>query len=217
MDERMIRIRELADEASQYSKKKMATNVKQNIKHKDNNVKEPDESKGDSDKESFIGSDEESKEGSKGENTAQKIPTADFKEKVIKYVKIDDMIMKKKTMIKTVETKIQEKTQILMDEKNVLKEELNELVNQKKPYEQFILKYMTEAKENNINFKNGQIIKKTVEIKSPINDELVQKSILEGIAKNDIKGGEKLAQDIYKILETKREKIVKSKLMRKKK
>jgi hypothetical protein len=130
-------------------------------------------------------------------------------------VKIDDMIVKKKNQIKTIDIKIQEKTNNLVEEKNLLKEELSDLANQKKPYEQFILKYMTEAKENNVNYKNGLIIKKTIETKSPIDDELLQRALLEGMQKNNIEGGEKLAQDIYKILDSKREKIVKSKLLRK--
>ena len=82
----------------------------------------------------------------------QKKISKDFKENVIKYVKLDDHIRKKM-------------------------EEINELKKQKKPCEEYILKYMDRIGENMIEITDGKLRKNKAETKKALTLDIIKKAI----------------------------------------
>ena len=79
--------------------------------------------------------------------------TKEFQENVIKYVKLDDLIKQKQ-------------------------EELSELKEQLKPCEQYIISSLDTLNESSIGITNGTLIKKKVEKKSPLNQEIIKAGLL---------------------------------------
>jgi DNA-binding protein len=80
--------------------------------------------------------------------------TKEFQENVIKYVKLDDLIKQKQ-------------------------EELNELKEQLKPCEQYIIACLDTLNESEIGITNGSLIKKKVEKKTPLNQDMIKSVLLE--------------------------------------
>jgi hypothetical protein len=91
------------------------------------------------------------------EDEAEKINVSkEFEEKVIKFVKLDNLIRKKNTEIK-------------------------ELKEQRKPCEDFILKYLDQIGQNTIDITGGKLRRNKSETKKSINNDIIKKSLTEKI------------------------------------
>ncbi|CAH6421778.1 Hypothetical protein KVN_LOCUS464 [uncultured virus] len=91
------------------------------------------------------------------ENEAENLQISkEFQEMVIKYVKIDDYIRKKKNDIK-------------------------ELTNQKKPCEKFIIDYLEKMDENVIQITDGKLRKNKCQTKGALNQQIIKNAINEKI------------------------------------
>jgi hypothetical protein len=80
----------------------------------------------------------------------------EFKEAVIKYVKLDDLIREKE-------------------------DELKELKKQRKPNEEFILTYLEKINENIIDITEGKLRRNKSETKTALNRDIIKKAILDTI------------------------------------
>ena len=80
----------------------------------------------------------------------------EFKEKVVKYVKIDDLIRKKE-------------------------QEIRELKEQRKPCESFILEYLDKVGETTIELSSGKLRKNKSETKIPLSQEIIRDAISEKV------------------------------------
>jgi hypothetical protein len=90
------------------------------------------------------------------ENNNGLVISEEFKENVIKYVKIDDII------------KIKE-------------EEIRELKKQRKPCEEKILEYLESSGENVIDITRGKLRKNKSETKAPMTRDIIKAAIMEKI------------------------------------
>jgi hypothetical protein len=99
-------------------------------------------------------SDSESEEQSDKNKLAGIKITKEFQENVIKYVKLDDLIKQKQ-------------------------EELNELKEQLKPCEQYIIACLDTLNESEIGITNGSLIKKKVEKKAPLSQDMIKSALTE--------------------------------------
>ena len=112
--------------------------------------------------------------------------TDEFKQSVIKYIKIDDIIRQRQ-------------------------EDIKELNEQKKPYEEFILRYLDKVEQNMVEFQGSKLRKNQSETKMPIKMDIIKEAIFEGI-KNEPQSDEgkckQLVEQIVELMETKREKKV---------
>ncbi len=110
----------------------------------------------------------------------------DFKEKIMHFIKIDDLIRKKQ-------------------------EEIKDLKEQKEGAEEFILKFLDKNDANFVNVPGGKLIKNQSETKAPLKIEIIKEAIVEGIKKEKLTDTEelnkKLLDDIIDIMENKRGKV----------
>jgi hypothetical protein len=112
---------------------------------------------------------EEEEDSEIDEETASKISqeakknyiTDRFKESVIKFIKLDDQIKQKM-------------------------EEVKELKEQKKPFEEYIIQTLETADATHVNVKGGKLKKSVVESKAPLKSDLIKTALLEGIIKENI-------------------------------
>ena len=113
----------------------------------------------------------------------------DFLEKIVKYVKTDDLIRKE-----TVD----------------FKEKINTLKEEKEHLETYILRYLDSVEEDLVNMTgNGKLIKTESVRKSAINKDIIKLSIYEqlkreNLIKDDDKG-KLLVDSTYELMEGKRE------------
>lgn len=122
----------------------------------------------------------------------------DFFEKVIKYVKTDNLIRKETTEFR---------------------EKINTLKEEKQDLENFILRYLDIQEENVINISgSGKLTKYESVRKKGINKDIIQQAICDQIKKEKLVTDEnkvkELAEATYNIMEGKREKTVKTVLKR---
>lgn len=113
----------------------------------------------------------------------------EFVEKIVKYIKTDDLIRKE-----TLE----------------FKEKINTLKEEKEEIETFILRYLENADENIINIAGtGKLSKQESVRKSGINKDIIKQSICEQLKKENLikdeKKGKELAEQTYNLMEGKRE------------
>jgi len=124
--------------------------------------------------------------GSKGSKDNDNKISNIFKEKVINYIKIDDLIRKKQ-------------------------EEIKELKDKKEECEEYILKYLDKSDAGFVNVPGGKLIKNQSETKGTLKVETIKESIIEGIKKEKLTNSEevnkKLIEDIIEIMEEKRGKV----------
>lgn len=110
----------------------------------------------------------------------------DFKEKIMHYIKIDDLIRKKQ-------------------------EEIKDLKEKKEEAEEYILKFLDKNDANFVNVPGGKLIKNQSETKAPLKIEMIKEAIVEGIKKEKLTDTEevnkKLLEDIVEIMENKRGKV----------
>jgi Family of unknown function (DUF5760) len=104
------------------------------------------------DKDDSISSDESDEE----QQASKVVVSKEFQENVIKYVKMDDLIRRKQ-------------------------KEMNELKEQRKPCEKYILKYLDDIKENVIEITNGKLRKNKSETKASLNQDVIKKAIADKI------------------------------------
>jgi hypothetical protein len=104
---------------------------------------------------SEIDRDEELSDDSETERKPVPI-SKEFQENVVKFVKLDDLIRKKRT-------------------------ELTELTDQKKPCEAYILKYLDDIGENVIDITNGKLRKNRSETKATLTQDVIKKALSEKI------------------------------------
>lgn len=109
--------------------------------------------------------------------------TKEFQENVIKFVKIDDLIRKKTT-------------------------ELAELKSQKKPIENFILKYLDQVNETVVEITNGKLRKNKSETKSGLTVDIIKEAIEKKIK------DPKVVEEILKNMEDMRPKATRVNLKR---
>lgn len=116
----------------------------------------------------------DSKKGSKKDSKKDELKISkEFQENVIKFVKLDDLMRKKQ-------------------------QELSELREQKKPCEEYILKYLDSIDENVINITDGKLRKNKSETKTSINQDIIKKAISKKIT------DQKLLDEILKEMEESR-------------
>jgi hypothetical protein len=123
---------------------------------------------------------------------------ADFYEKVIKYVKTDNLIRKESTEFR---------------------EKINTLKEEKQDLENFILKYLDLQEENVININgSGKLTKYESIRKKGINKDIIQQAIYDQIKKEKLITDENKIKDLveatYNVMEGKREKTTKTVLKR---
>ena len=111
----------------------------------------------------------------------------EFKEKVITYLKCDDLIRKKM-------------------------EEVKELKGKKKPCEEYIIKYLENKDSPFVKVKDGKLIKNKAESKGSLKVDLIKEAIMEGIKGEKLSADEVKSNDItikiMEIMENKRAKTV---------
>lgn len=116
-----------------------------------------------------------------------------FKEKVLMYVKYDDLIRTKM-------------------------EEIKELKNKRKPCEEFIINFLEKEDAPFVTVKSGKLIKNKSETKGSLKVDIIKSSILEGIKNEKITDDDtkyiKITADIMNLMEQKREKKVRTNLKR---
>lgn len=120
--------------------------------------KDGDSSETDEDKLSDIDEDEVSR---LTRNADKEEPSKEFKDRVLSYIKIDDLIR-----LKT--------------------EEIKELKEKKKPCEEYIIRYLEKAKGDHINIIDGKLIKNETETKAPLKLDIIKDSIKEEMTKQQI-------------------------------
>lgn len=117
----------------------------------------------------------------------------EFKEKVIRYLKCDDLIRKKM-------------------------EEIRELKGKKKPCEEYIIKYLESKDSPFVKVKDGKLIKSKSESKGSLKIDLIKEAIKEGIKGEKLSNDEVKSNDItvkiMNIMENKRSKTVRVNLKR---
>lgn len=94
----------------------------------------------------------------------------EFKENVIKYVGIDDIIRKKKSELKEIEVKNKERTV-------KLKKEIKDIEQKKIPYEKFVLHYLEQIGEDVIDISDGKLKKSKSERKGKITKKIIEDSL----------------------------------------
>lgn len=95
----------------------------------------------------------------------------EFQENVVKFVKLDDLIRKKQ-------------------------KEICDLKEQKKPCEQFILKFLDQIEENVIEITNGKLRKNKSETKAALSQDVIKNAISEKIKDS------KTVEDILSLMDT---------------
>ena len=105
-----------------------------------------------------MSSDDESISNSEKSNDDKKKKISkEFQENVIKFVKIDDLMRKKQ-------------------------KEIAELRSQKKPCEDYILKYLDQIDESVIEISNGKLRKNKSETKVPLNQDIIKNAIKDKVS-----------------------------------
>lgn len=107
----------------------------------------------------------------------------EFQENVIKYIKLDDLIRKKE-------------------------KEMKELKTQRKPCEEFILKYLDNVGENIIEVTGGKLIRNKSETKQKLSNDIIKEAITDKII------DPKKVEEIIELMETMRPKNVRVNLKR---
>lgn len=97
----------------------------------------------------------------------------EFKENVVKFVKLDDLMRKKQ-------------------------QEMSELREQRKPCEQYILKYLDGVNESVIEITDGKLRKNKSETKSALTQDTIKTAISEKV------GDPKIVEEILQLMENKR-------------
>ena len=109
-----------------------------------------------------------------------------FKEKIINYIKIDDVIRKRQ-------------------------DEIKDLKEKKEECEEYILKYLDKSDAGFVKIPGGKLIKNQSESKGTLKIETIKESIIECIKKEKLTNSDeinkKLIDDIIEIMETKRGKV----------
>lgn len=147
-------IHELAMEAS-HSGNKSNKQISNEMNKILDELDENDLSEADNDIE--IEDDEENdQDENQDKNLNEENLTNDFKEKVIMYIKCDDLIRSKM-------------------------EEIKELKEKKKPCEEYIIKYLDRKDSPYVKVKDGKLIKNKSETKGALKTDIIKDAIQEGI------------------------------------
>lgn len=138
--------------------------------------------------------DDDNKENNKENNKNDDEISNEFKEKVITYLKCDDLIRKKM-------------------------EEIKELKEKRKPCEEYIIKYLETKDSSFVIVKDGKLIKNKTESKGSLKMDIIKEAIMEGIKGEDIPNDNEvksndIAAKIINIMDNKRAKTVNVKLKR---
>lgn len=91
---------------------------------------------------------------SESDNSAQKKVTKEFRDKVLKWVSIDDSIRE-------------------------LRVKSKELTNEKKQHEEYILNYMEQIEEKCLNIKDGKLRKNVSKTKGPLKKAVIQQALVD--------------------------------------
>lgn len=95
-------------------------------------------------------------EVSHAESLDNVLVSKEFKENVVKYIKYDDLIKQKQ-------------------------DEMNNLKEQRKPCEGFILKYLDQINQTAISVSDGQLMKKKTESKKPLSQDIINAVLMDKI------------------------------------
>lgn len=124
-------------------------------------------------------------EDNKEEDEEKKVVSNEFKEKILGYIKIDDLI-------------------------RIKMEEIKELKEKKELCEEYILKNLDKNESNFINIPGGKLIKNQSETKGPLKSDVIKEAIIDGLKKDNITNEEntvKVVEDILTLMEEKRGKV----------
>lgn len=114
-----------------------------------------------------------------------KVISNELKDRVISYVKIDDIIRQKK-------------------------EEIKELTNKLKPCSEYIINFLDKKDIDYVNINGGKLIKSESETKAPLKPELIKEVIKEHIQSKKLAGmdgandASKFSEEILALIEAKR-------------
>jgi len=127
------------------------------------------------------------------QNTSnQESLTPEFTEKVLLYIKCDDLIREKTAEIK-------------------------ELKAQKKPCEEYIISYLESKDAPFVKVKNGKLIKNKSEAKGGLKADIIRESIIEGVKnENNMKeeNAVNITDKIFELMESKRKKTIRINIKR---
>lgn len=168
-------------------------NIKKAVKKDESSVSDSESVSSESSNSSKISSVDENSNASSQLNSKQSTKkntdhqvSNDFKEKIINFIKVDDLIRKKQ-------------------------EEIKELREKKEDCEEYILKYMDKSEASFVNIPGGKLIKNQSETKAPLKIEIIKEAITEGIKKEKLTESEeinkKVLDDIIELMEVKRGKV----------
>jgi hypothetical protein len=132
------------------------------------------------------------KTGATQNTSNQESLTPEFTEKVLLYIKCDDLIREKMAEIK-------------------------ELKAQKKPCEEYIISYLESKDAPFVKVKNGKLIKNKSEAKGGLKADIIRESIIEGVKnENNIKeeNAVNITDKIFELMESKRKKTIRINIKR---
>ena len=206
MNTKKQQIRELAEEASQNGNKvstnkkkdviKIQSEVMKELGGKDVKIMQRNiTSEMSAEMEDEYEGDEGEEEDEDENNKAERDTMPEFKENVVKFVKMDDLI-------------------------RIKMEEIKELKEQKKPYEEYILGFLEKKDAPFVNIKTGKLIRNKSETKTPLKLDIIKESIVEGIksennmeAASDTKYND-ITEKIIELMNSKRVKTTRTNLKR---
>jgi hypothetical protein len=206
MNTKKQQIRELAEEASQNGNKvstnkkkdviKIQSEVMKELGGKDVKIMQRNiTSEMSAEMEDEYEGDEGEEEDEDENNKVEKDTMPEFKENVVKFVKMDDLI-------------------------RIKMEEIKELKEQKKPYEEYILGFLEKKDAPFVNIKTGKLIRNKSETKTPLKLDIIKESIVEGIksennmeAASDTKYND-ITEKIIELMNSKRVKTTRTNLKR---
>lgn len=158
-----------------------------------------DESDTDSESESGSESDSESESGSslEQESGSSSDKSSEFKEHVMKFVKVDNLVREKTKKMKKILDEIVELEQ--------LKDDLKELKEQKKPLEEYIIDYLNKNNATHVNLKDGKLTMNKTKSNSELKLDLIKASINEGITnQKNLNNTQDITEKIIELIDAKR-------------
>lgn len=157
----------------------------------DTDTESDTESDSDSGSESESGSNLEQESGSSSDKSSE------FKEHVMKFVKVDNLVREKTKKMKKILDEIVELEQ--------LKDDLKELKEQKKPLEEYIIDYLNKNNATHVNLKDGKLTMNKTKSNSELKLDLIKASISEGITnQKNLNNTQDITEKIIELIDAKR-------------
>ena len=155
-----------------------------------------DEIEHEQESESGSESDGSESEESDAEVESESDKSSQFKEKVMKFVKVDNLLREKTKKVKKLLDEIVELEQ--------LKDDVKELKEQRKPLEEFILDYLDKNNATHVNLKDGKLTMSKTKSNSDLKLDLIKESINEGINQKNLTTPQDITEKIIELIDAKR-------------